>query len=62
MKYNTILEELYLGDNDLSATDGPPIGAMLTYNTTLTLLDLRNNVLKVRLLDVIRQFKEVTKY
>lgn len=47
MKYNKVLEELYLGDNDLSSTDGPPIGAMLTYNTTLQLLDLRNNQMKV---------------
>ena len=47
MKYNHILEELYLGDNELSSTDGPPIGAMLTYNTSLKLLDLRNNQLKV---------------
>lgn len=46
MKYNKVLEELYLGDNDLSSTDGPPIGAMLTYNTTLQLLDLRNNQMK----------------
>ena len=50
MKYNKILEELYLGDNDLSSSDGPPIGAMLTYNTTLQLLDLRNNQIKVNFL------------
>jgi len=49
MKYNKILEELYLGDNDLSSNDGSPIGAMLTYNTSLQLLDLRNNQIKVRI-------------
>ena len=49
MKYNKILEELYLGDNDLSSSDGSPIGAMLTYNTSLQLLDLRNNQIKVSL-------------
>ena len=49
MKYNKILEELYLGDNDLSSSDGSPIGAMLTYNTSLQLLDLRNNQIKVGL-------------
>jgi len=46
MKYNKVLEELYIGDNELTTTDGPPIGAMLTYNCTLQLLDLRNNNLK----------------
>ncbi|XP_065662267.1 uncharacterized protein LOC100213531 isoform X3 [Hydra vulgaris] len=46
MKYNHILEELYIGDNDLTSSDGPPLGAMLTYNTTLQLLDIRNNPIK----------------
>jgi len=43
LKYNTILEELFLGDNDLQAPDGVSIGAMLSANRTLQLLDLRNN-------------------
>ena len=47
MKYNTILEELYLGDNDLTSADGVSIGAMLSANTSLQLLDLRNNALRV---------------
>eukprot|EP00112_Aurelia_sp_Birch-Aquarium-sp1_P022404 Seg630.7 transcript_id=Seg630.7/GoldUCD/mRNA.D3Y31 product="Protein phosphatase 1 regulatory subunit 37" protein_id=Seg630.7/GoldUCD/D3Y31 len=43
LKYNTLLEELYLGDNDLQPADGVSIGAMLSANKTLQLLDLRNN-------------------
>eukprot|EP00794_Sanderia_malayensis_P020434 gene20434-22449_t len=43
LKYNTLLEELYLGDNDLQPADGVSVGAMLGANKTLQLLDLRNN-------------------
>ncbi len=49
LKYNTILEELYLGDNDLQPADGVSIGAMLGANSTLQLLDLRNNGFRVRI-------------
>ena len=49
LKYNTLLEELYLGDNDLQPADGVSIGAMLSANKTLQLLDLRNNGFRVRL-------------
>ena len=54
MKYNHILEELYIGDNDLTSSDGPPLGAMLTYNTTLQLLDIRNNQIRVRYLSLFK--------
>ena len=47
LKYNTILEDLFLGDNDLQAADGVSIGAMLNVNRTLQLLDLRNNSFRV---------------
>ena len=49
LKYNTLLEELYLGDNDLQPADGVSIGAMLSANKTLQLLDLRNNGFRVSL-------------
>ena len=47
LKYNTLLEDLYLGDNDLQSADGVSIGTMLSANKTLQLLDLRNNSFRV---------------
>ncbi|CAL2044606.1 unnamed protein product [Caenorhabditis brenneri] len=43
LKYNTGLRELYLGDNGLQPTDGSHIYQLITSNTSLQLLDLRNN-------------------
>lgn len=43
LKYNTGIRELYLGDNGLQPTDGSHICQLITSNTCLQLLDLRNN-------------------
>ncbi|UMM34523.1 hypothetical protein L5515_007561 [Caenorhabditis briggsae] len=43
LKYNTGIRELYLGDNGLQPTDGSHIYQLITSNTCLQLLDLRNN-------------------
>uniref|UniRef100_A0A8R1HPU9 Protein phosphatase 1 regulatory subunit 37 homolog n=1 Tax=Caenorhabditis japonica TaxID=281687 RepID=A0A8R1HPU9_CAEJA len=43
LKNNTGLRELYLGDNGLQPTDGSHIYQLITSNTSLQLLDLRNN-------------------
>lgn len=43
LKYNTGIKELYLGDNGLQPTDGSHICQLITSNTCLQLLDLRNN-------------------
>lgn len=47
IKANQMLKDLFLGDNKLVPSDGQCIGAMLKNNTTLRLLDLRNNGLQV---------------
>ena len=39
----TGLRHLYLGDNELGSSDGSLLGAALRQNTSLQLLDLRNN-------------------
>ena len=41
----TGLRQLYLGDNELGSGDGSLLGAALRQNTSLQLLDLRNNAL-----------------
>ncbi|KAK3749455.1 hypothetical protein QZH41_013429 [Actinostola sp. cb2023] len=46
VKANQILRDLFVGDNKLVPSDGQCIGAMLKTNTTLRLLDLRNNSLQ----------------
>lgn len=46
IKFNHILEDLFLGDNKLVSSDGQCLGAMLKGNSTLKLLDLRNNMLQ----------------
>lgn len=43
LKVNEILQELFLGDNKLMASDGIQIGNLLKFNHKLQLLDLRNN-------------------
>ncbi|CAD54134.1 Protein phosphatase 1 regulatory subunit 37 homolog [Caenorhabditis elegans] len=43
LKNNTGLRELYLGDNGLQPTDGSHIYQLITSNSSLQLLDLRNN-------------------
>lgn len=46
LKVNEILQELFLGDNKLMASDGIQIGNLLKFNHKLQLLDLRNNHLQ----------------
>ena len=48
IKMNEILRELYLADNKLMPSDGIQLGNMLKFNHRLTLLDVRNNHLQVR--------------
>ena len=48
VKFNHNLQDLFLGDNKLVASDGQCLGAMLKGNYTLQLLDLRNNNLQVK--------------
>ena len=48
IKFNQSISELFLGDNFLVPSDGGTLSAMLKSNTTLQLLDLRNNMLQVR--------------
>ena len=47
IKFNQSISELFLGDNFLVATDASTLAAMLKSNTTLQLLDVRNNMLQV---------------
>lgn len=47
LKNNTGLRELYLGDNGLQPTDGSHIYQLITSNSSLQLLDLRNNSIGV---------------
>ncbi|CAD6189620.1 unnamed protein product [Caenorhabditis auriculariae] len=45
LKSNTGLKELYLGDNGLQCTDGAHLFQLIVSNTSIQLLDLRNNQL-----------------
>ncbi|VDM57981.1 unnamed protein product [Angiostrongylus costaricensis] len=45
LKFNTVLRELYLGENNLQSADGAHLYQLLTNNFTLQMLDLRNNQL-----------------
>ena len=47
IKFNQSISELFLGDNFLVASDASTLAAMLKSNTTLQLLDVRNNMLQV---------------
>ena len=47
LKTNETLQELFLADNRLSPSDGIPLGKLLKYNHSLSLLDLCNNNLQV---------------
>ena len=46
-KLNTSVKELYLGENNLSPSDGAHLYQLITGNATLELLDLRHNRLQV---------------
>ena len=46
---NQCLTELFLGDNFLVPSDANTVSAMLKSNSTLQLLDVRNNMLQVML-------------
>ncbi|VDK48640.1 unnamed protein product [Gongylonema pulchrum] len=46
LKTNTVLRELYLGDNNLQAADGAHIYQLIISNVSIQLLDLRNNQLQ----------------
>ncbi|KAJ1368689.1 hypothetical protein KIN20_029941 [Parelaphostrongylus tenuis] len=45
LKFNTILRELYLGENNLQSADGAHLYQLITNNFALQMLDLRNNQL-----------------
>ncbi|KAE9416723.1 hypothetical protein Angca_004343, partial [Angiostrongylus cantonensis] len=45
LKFNTVLRELYLGENNLQSADGAHLYQLITNNFTLQMLDLRNNQL-----------------
>ncbi|KJH45168.1 leucine Rich repeat-containing domain protein [Dictyocaulus viviparus] len=45
LKFNTMLKELYLGENNLQSTDGTHLHHLIINNSTLQMLDLRNNQL-----------------
>lgn len=45
---NDVLSELYLGENKLTASDGIQLGNIMKHNSSLSLLDVRNNSLQVR--------------
>jgi protein phosphatase 1 regulatory subunit 37 len=47
VKFNEVLRELFLADNKLTPSDGVQLGSLLKTNRTLSLLDLRNNLLQV---------------
>ena len=47
IKFNQSISELFLGDNFLVPSDASTLSAMLKSNTTLQLLDVRNNMLQV---------------
>jgi hypothetical protein len=47
IKFNEVLRELFLADNKLTPSDGVQLGSLLKTNRTLSLLDLRNNLLQV---------------
>jgi protein phosphatase 1 regulatory subunit 37 len=53
IKFNEVLRELFLADNKLTPSDGVQLGSLLKTNRTLSLLDLRNNLLQVMLLVLI---------
>ncbi|VDN58921.1 unnamed protein product [Dracunculus medinensis] len=46
LKTNNVLRELYLGDNNLHPTDGAHLYQLILSNTSLQMLDLRNNQLQ----------------
>ncbi|WKY09361.1 hypothetical protein Q1695_002041 [Nippostrongylus brasiliensis] len=43
LKFNTVLKELYLGENSLQSGDGAHLYQLLMNNSTIQMLDLRNN-------------------
>ncbi|XGW01027.1 hypothetical protein V3C99_013743 [Haemonchus contortus] len=45
LKYNTVLKELYLGENTLQSGDGAHLYQLIMNNTAIQMLDLRNNSL-----------------
>lgn len=47
LKGNTILRELYLGENNLQPADGAHIYQIIIASVSIQLLDLRNNQLQV---------------
>jgi len=47
LRCNETVTELYLGGNQLLSTDGAQLGGLLKYNSTIRVLDLRNNLLQV---------------
>ncbi|RDD47387.1 Protein phosphatase 1 regulatory subunit 37 [Trichoplax sp. H2] len=46
LKLNEALRDLFIGDNKLVSADAVPLANMLRYNSTLSLLDLRNNIIQ----------------
>jgi protein phosphatase 1 regulatory subunit 37 len=46
IKFNETLRELFLADNKLTPSDGVQLGSLLKTNKTLSLLDVRNNLLQ----------------
>ncbi|KAK6017620.1 leucine Rich repeat-containing domain protein, partial [Ostertagia ostertagi] len=45
LKFNTVLKELYLGENTLQGADGAHLYQLIMNNTAIQMLDLRNNSL-----------------
>ncbi|VDM48209.1 unnamed protein product, partial [Toxocara canis] len=46
LKTNTVLKELYLGENNLQPADGAHLYQLIVGNTSIQMLDLRNNQLQ----------------
>ncbi|CAJ0590527.1 unnamed protein product [Cylicocyclus nassatus] len=45
LKFNTVLKELYLGENSIQSADGAHLYQLILNNFTLQMIDLRNNQL-----------------
>jgi len=45
LRMNKSLHEIYLGENHLESTDAYNLSNLLSYNTSLQLLDLSNNII-----------------
>ncbi|KIH59865.1 leucine Rich repeat-containing domain protein [Ancylostoma duodenale] len=45
LKFNTVLKELYLGENSIQSADGAHLYQLILNNFTIQMIDLRNNQL-----------------